>query len=62
MIEQNTDRPTAFLAKGEALHVVKVGDIVDGLYRVDSLSPTQVVVTYLPLNQRQSLNVDGGQK
>jgi hypothetical protein len=62
MMEQTADRPTAFLAKGETLHIVKVGDIVDSVYRVESLSPTQIVVTFLPLNQRQSLSVDGGQK
>ena len=62
MIEQKSDRPAAFLAKGDALHIVRVGDVVDSTYRVDSLSPTQIVVTYLPLNQRQSLSVDGGQK
>jgi hypothetical protein len=62
MLEQKTDRPTAFLAKGDALHVVGVGDVVDSTYRIESLSPTQIVVTYLPLNQRQSLSVDGGQK
>jgi len=62
MIEQKTDQPTAFLAKGDALHIVKVGDVVDSVYRVESLSPTQIVVTYLPLNQRQSLSVDGAPK
>jgi hypothetical protein len=61
MLEQKTDRPTAFLAKGEALHVVRVGDVVDGAYRVESLSATQIVVTYLPLNERQTLSVAGGQ-
>jgi len=62
MMERKTDRPTAFLAKGDALHIVKVGDVVDSVYRVESLSPTQIVVTYLPLNQRQSLSVDGAPK
>jgi hypothetical protein len=61
MLEQKSDQPTAFLAKGEALHVVKVGDVIDGEYRIDSLSPAKVVVTYLPLKQQQTLSVDGGQ-
>ena len=61
MLEQKSDQPTAFLAKGEALHVVKVGDIVDGAYRIESLSAAKVVFTYLPLKQQQTLSVEGGQ-
>jgi hypothetical protein len=61
MLEQKSDRPTAFLAKGEALHVVRVGDVIDNMYRIESLSPAQVVLTYLPLDQRQTLSVVGGQ-
>jgi hypothetical protein len=61
MLEQKSARPTAFLAKGEALHIVAVGDVIDGTYRIESLSPTQIVVTYLPLNQRQTLSPAGGQ-
>ncbi len=61
MLEQSSARPTAFLAKGEALYIVAVGDVIDGTYRVESLSPNQIVVTYLPLNQRQTLSPAGGQ-
>lgn len=61
MLEQKSDKPTAFLANGEALHVVHVGDVIDGTYRIESLSPAKVVVTYLPLKQQQTLSVDGGQ-
>jgi hypothetical protein len=61
MLEQQSEQPTAFLAKGEALHVIRVGDVIDSVYQVESLSPTQVVLTYLPLKQRQTLGVAGGQ-
>lgn len=61
MLELKSDRPTAFLAKGEALNVVHVGDVIDDTYRIESLSPARVVVTYLPLKQQQTLSVDGGQ-
>jgi hypothetical protein len=62
LLERKTDRPTAFLAKGEALLVVHAGDVIDNTYRVESLSPAQIVVTYLPLDQRQTLGVAGGQQ
>ena len=35
------------------------GETIAGDYRVDSLSPTEVVLTYLPLKERQKLNVAG---
>jgi hypothetical protein len=60
LLEQKTDRPTAFLAKGEALHIVRAGDVLDGAYRIESLSPAQVVITHLPSNERQTLGVTGG--
>jgi hypothetical protein len=60
MLEQDS-QPTAFLAKGEALHVVRVGDVIDNVYQVESFSPTEVVLTYLPMKQRQALGVAGGQ-
>jgi hypothetical protein len=62
MLEDRSDQPTAFLAKGDALHVVRVGDQIDDTYRVESLSPTQVVMTYLPLKQRQVLTVAGADR
>jgi hypothetical protein len=61
LLEQTSARPTAFLAQGEALHIVGVGDVIDRTYRVESVSPNQIVVTYLPLNQRQTLSPAGGQ-
>jgi len=60
LLEQKSSKPTAFLAKGESLVIAGVGDVIDGVYRVESLSPAGVVVTYLPLNQRQTVGPTGG--
>jgi len=59
---EDKSRPQAFLARGEVLNIVKVGDVIDNSYRVESLSASQVVLTYLPLNQMQTLSVSQGQK
>jgi hypothetical protein len=60
MVEQGAGKPRAFLAKGDALLVVASGDVIEnGVYRVDSLSPTSVVLTYLPLNKQQTIQVSG---
>jgi len=59
---EDKSRPQAFLARGEVLNIVKVGDVIDNSYRVEALSASQVVLTYLPLNQTQTLSVSQGQK
>ena len=55
-------KPAAFLARGDVLLVVSAGDIVDNEYRIESLSEREIVVTYLPLNERQSLTATGGRQ
>ena len=60
LIEEKSAKPAAFIAKGDALYVVHVGDLVETNYRVESFNSAQVVVTYLPLQQRQTIEVTGG--
>ena len=63
MLERGAAKPEAFLAKGEALLVVSVGDTLDNnTYRVDSLNANEIVMTYLPLNTQQTLSVPGASK
>ena len=57
---QDRAKPTAFLAKGDNLLVVTAGDTFDGTYRIESVSASEIVLTYLPLNQRQSILIPGG--
>jgi hypothetical protein len=59
-IEDKTAKPAAFITKGDALLVVHVGDVLENTYRVESFSPAQVVITYLPLQQRQTIAISGG--
>jgi hypothetical protein len=61
MAERGADRPQAYLAKGEVLLVVAVGDLIENrTYRVDALSPSGVLLTYLPLDKQQMVNAPGG--
>jgi hypothetical protein len=60
LLEEKSAKPAAFIAKGDALYVVHVGDVVESTYRVESFNSAQVVVTYLPLQQRQTIEVNGG--
>ena len=63
MVEQGTPAPQAFLAKGDVLLIVAAGDTIDGgVYRVESLSPTAIVLMHVPTNTQQSMQVSGGSK
>ena len=62
LLEQGAGKPAAFLARGEDLIVAAAGDVLDNTYRVDSMTPTEIVFTYLPLNERQTIALAGGFK
>jgi hypothetical protein len=49
-----------FLSKGDQLIVVKASDVVDATYRIDQITDNSVVITYLPLNQQQTLPIQQG--
>jgi len=46
-----------FLSLDEDLRVARVATVIDGRYRVESITPPQIVFTYLPLNERQTLDI-----
>lgn len=46
-----------FLARGDKTYVVRTKTVIDGAYRVDSIAPPFMSLTYLPLNQVQQLNI-----
>jgi len=62
LIEHGKPRPSAFLARGEDLIAVAAGDVLDQIYRIDSLTANEIVFTYLPLNERQTIALAGGPK
>ena len=50
---------TVFLSVGERNLVVKPGDVIDSTYKLEEVSDSGVVLTYLPLSQRQMLPIGG---
>lgn len=48
---------TVFLTRQDKPYVVKTGDVLDHQYRVDVIRPPLMELTYLPLNQKQMLNI-----
>jgi hypothetical protein len=48
---------TVFLTMGERNLIVKPGDTIDNTYKVEEVNDTAVVLTYLPMNLRQTLPI-----
>lgn len=46
-----------FLVKGEQTLLVRQGSLIDGMYRVDTITPPELSMTYLPLGERQVLPI-----
>lgn len=46
-----------FLSRGNQTYVVRAQAIIDGQYRVETIAPPLMTITYLPLKQIQQLNI-----
>lgn len=49
------DDITLFLGRQQITLIVHAGDVIDGTYRVDSITPQRAEFTYLPLGSQQPL-------
>lgn len=48
---------TVFLSKMDRNYIVKPGDVIEGTYRVEEISGGMMVLTYLPLDMKQTLYI-----
>lgn len=46
-----------YLARGDKTFIVRDQMVIEGTYRVDAITPPNLTLTYLPLNQIQQLNI-----
>jgi hypothetical protein len=46
-----------FLTRGDQTLIVRNKMVIDGVYRVESIEPPGLTLTYLPLKQVQQLNI-----
>lgn len=46
-----------FLTRDDRAYVVHVGDVIDATYRIDAIAPPMLELTYLPLKEKQLLNI-----
>jgi hypothetical protein len=52
-------RRVILLVRGDLIYTVSEGDVIDNTYRVERLSAGQLVLTYLPLNIKQTIGTGG---
>jgi hypothetical protein len=50
-------RIALFLGRAQGTLIVRAGDGIDGLYRVEEVLPTRATFVYLPLNEQQQLTL-----
>lgn len=50
-------RAVFYLVRGEQVFDVKVGDTLEGTYSIDAVQNEELLFTYLPLKQQQSLSL-----
>lgn len=50
---------TVFLTKQDRNYVVKAGETLEGMYKVESVTPLMMTLVYLPLNIKQTLMIGG---
>lgn len=55
--ELEGSRWTVFLADRNSSRIVRQGDLIDNIYRVDSVAPPTLTLTYLPLKQQQTIAI-----
>lgn len=48
-----------YLARGEQTYVVREQSIIEGIYQVQAIAPPELSLTYLPLQQRQTMTIGG---
>ncbi len=56
-LEASEGKVTIYLARGETVYTVRVGDVLDEQYRLDAMDNGQITLTYLPMNQQQMLAI-----
>ncbi|RKP43354.1 hypothetical protein [Trinickia fusca] len=56
-LDAKAAKPQVFLSNGEQLLIVSPGDVIDSQYLVESVSESDVVLTYLPLHERQVVSI-----
>jgi hypothetical protein len=58
-MQEDEGHAIAYLTQGSRAYSVAEGEVVGGNYRLESITPGQLVLTYLPMESKQMLNIGG---
>lgn len=61
-VEAPDEKAVVYLARGDRMLTATEGDVLDQVYRVESLGESEIVFTYIPLAQKQVLRIDAAGK
>ncbi len=56
MLEEG-EHTAVFLEKQSRIFIVREGDAIDSNYRVDAITPPVMTLTYLPLDEKQTVQI-----
>ena len=51
-----------YLVRGEELSIVKEKQILDNVFQIESMSETQLIVKYLPLNEQSVISIQSAER
>lgn len=55
VLDEETGKRVVYLSKDGVPYVVTEGEVIEGMYRVDAVSDTELTLVYLPLNVKQKI-------
>lgn len=61
-VEAPDEKAVVYLARGDRMVTASEGDVLDQVYRVESLGENEIVFMFMPLGQKQVLRIDRGGK
>lgn len=56
-MEEEDGHVVVYLLQNNRPYAASEGEMIDGNYRLDSISPTKLALTYVPLNAKQTLTI-----
>ena len=59
-VQAPDEKAVVYLARGERMVSATEGEVLDQIYRVESLGEEEIVFVFVPLGQKQVLRTDGG--
>lgn len=59
MMQEEGERVVVYLTQGNRTYSVYQGDTINNVYQVESIAGNQMVLTYLPLDIKQTLSIGG---